>query len=364
MDKFNTNLTQLLNTIKRLYPEQIPNIDKHYNLSEATDKYLLEFWENCKDKGNDISTKNEIIFSKNSIILVNVDFNKIWNDESLQDSEKDNIWKIIQSLWIFAFQFIKDQDLKSILKTFKKLGENRDSLDEESKAFLNIIDSLTDKFAKADISGNDTDEFKEDGNESSGFGFDFNIPELLDGEIGKIAKEIAEEIDPSDLDLSNKEELVKNLMSGNFDEENDKSGVVKLVKNISEKIHNKIESGQIDKDKIMKEAEKIMKQFGGGKNKNPMSMFSNIMKSQMGKNMSDEEKDLFNQAAQIIGNGGKVMNINPHQLRNKMALRTTKERLLKKLEEKKAKKLLENSSSNTETNSENNNKAKQSNKKK
>ncbi len=367
MDKFNTNLTQLLNTIKRLYPEQIPNIDKHYNLSDATDKYLLEFWENCKEKGNDISTKNEIIFSKHSTILINVDFNKIWNDESLQDNEKDNIWKIIQSLWIFAFQYIKDQDLKSILKTFKNLGENRDSLDEESKAFLNIIDSLTDKFAKADISGNDTDEFKEDGNESSGFGFDFNIPELLDGEIGKIAKEIAEEIDPNDLDLSNKEELVKNLMSGNFDEENDKSGVVKLVKNISEKIHNKIESGQIDKDKIMKEAEKIMKQFGG-KNKNPMSMFSNIMKSQMGKNMSEEEKDLFNQAAQIIGNGGKVMNTNPQQLRSRMALKSTRERLLKKLEEKKAKQNNDNSSttaaSKPSSTSVSTNKPKQSNKKK
>ena len=86
MDKFNTNLSQLLNTIKRLYPDQTANIDKHYDLTGQTDKYLLEFWENCKDKGNDISTKNEIIFSKNSIILVNVDFNKIWNDERVNRS--------------------------------------------------------------------------------------------------------------------------------------------------------------------------------------------------------------------------------------------------------------------------------------
>lgn len=340
MEKFNSNLIQLLTTIKSLYPNQTKLIDKHYDLTEQSDKYLIEFWNNCKDKGNDISTKNEIIFSKHSIILVNVDFNTIWNDENLQEAEKDNIWKIIQSLWIFAFQYIKDQDLKSILKSFKKMGENRNALDEESRAFMDIIDSLTDKFANMDVSGND-EEFKDvdgSGNESSssGFGFDFNIPELLNGEIGKIAQEIAADIDPNDLDLSNKEELVKNLMSGNFDEENDKSGVVKLVKNISDKIHNKIESGQIDKDKIMKEAEKIMKQFGG-KNKNAMSMFSNMMKSQMGKNMSEEEKDLFNQATQILQNGGKVMNTNPQQLKSKLALKSTRDRLLKKLEEKKAK---------------------------
>ncbi len=366
MEKFNSNLSQLLTTIKSLYPNQSKLIDKHYDLTEESDKYLLEFWNNCKDKGNDISTKNEIIFSKHSIILVNVDFNTIWNDENLQDAEKDNIWKIIQSLWIFAFQYIKDQDLKSILKSFKRMGQNRDALDEESRAFMDIIDSLTDKFANMDVSGND-EEFKDvdgSGNESSsGFGFDFNIPELLNGEIGKIAQEIAADIDPNDLDLSNKEELVKNLMSGNFDEENDKSGVVKLVKNISDKIHNKIESGQIDKDKIMKEAEKIMKQFGG-KNKNAMSMFSNMMKSQMGKNMSDEEKELFNQATQIIQNGGKIMNTNPQQLKSKLALRTTRDRLLKKLEEKKAKQALEQTNNgNKNTTSTNASKNAQNNKK-
>ncbi len=126
-------------------------------------------------------------------------------------------------------------------------------------------------------------------------------------------------------------------MSGNFDDENDKSGVSKLVKKITNKVKDKIESGEIDQDKLKEEAMGIMKKFMGGKKGKPgkmMDAFKNMMGAQ---NMSEEEKEMFNQATKILESGGKMMGMKPQQMENRMKLKSTKERLLKKLADKKAK---------------------------
>ncbi len=116
MEKFNQNLSQFIDIIKKNYPSQKELIEKHYTFDNNTgDKYLKEFLDSCTKIGDDISTKNEIIFSKGSNVLVSVDFYSIWNDESLSEEQRNNIWKYLQTLYIFAFEYIKDQDFKTIL---------------------------------------------------------------------------------------------------------------------------------------------------------------------------------------------------------------------------------------------------------
>ncbi len=342
MEKFNSTLRELLNVIKLNYKEQSSSIDKYYIFDENTnDKYLNEFWENTKDKTAYLSSKNEIIFSKNSIILNNIDFNKIWNDENLEDTQRENIWKYLHTLWMFGYEhtLCDGKEFKSVLKNIKKMAASNLDLNDENRTLLDILDSLTHKIEKqVDSSANAFDD--EEGIDSSGNdGFDFKIPDLLNGVIGDLAKEIADEIDPSELDFSNinKAELMQNIMSGNFDDENDKSGVSKLVKKITNKVKDKIESGEIDQDKLKEEAMGIMKKFMGGKKGKPgkmMDAFKNMMGSQ---NMTEEEKEMFNQATKILESGGKMMGMKPQQMENRMKLKSTKERLLKKLADKKAK---------------------------
>jgi len=342
MEKFNSTLRELLNVIKINYKEQASSIDKYYIFDENTnDKYLNEFWENTKDKTSYLSSKNEIIFSKNSIILNNIDFNKIWNDENLEETQRENIWKYLHTLWMFGYEhtLCDGKEFKSVLKNIKKMAASNLDLNDENRTLLDILDSLTHKIEKqVDSSANALDD--EEGIDGSGNdGFDFKIPDLLNGVIGDLAKEIADEIDPSELDFSNinKVELMQNIMSGNFDEENDKSGVSKLVKKITNKVKDKIESGEIDQDKLKEEAMGIMKKFMGGKKGKPgkmMDAFKNMMGAQ---NMSEEEKEMFNQATKILESGGKMMGMKPQQMENRMKLKSTKERLLKKLADKKAK---------------------------
>ena len=66
--------------------------------------------------GNDISTKNEIIFSKDSVVLPCIDFHIIWNDPDLTDEQRENVWKYLHTLYILAFEHSKQQDFKTIIK--------------------------------------------------------------------------------------------------------------------------------------------------------------------------------------------------------------------------------------------------------
>ena len=78
MDKFNDNLEQFVSVIKKNYPLQVNAIDNYYSFDNPGTKYLDIFLKTSTTIGDDISTKNEIIFSKDSIVLPCIDFNTIW----------------------------------------------------------------------------------------------------------------------------------------------------------------------------------------------------------------------------------------------------------------------------------------------
>ena len=97
-------------------------------------------------------------------------------------------------MYVFAYEYIKESDFKTIMKEFKKLGEDYSQLDEESKTFINIIESLTNKYESGEHETNENNE--EENNSSS-----FTPPDLFGGVIGDLAKEIVNEIDPEELNL-------------------------------------------------------------------------------------------------------------------------------------------------------------------
>ena len=349
MEKFNDNLKQFVSIIKTNYPGQQAKIDEYYNFDSVNDRYLNEFVEICKTIGNDISTKNEIIFSKGSVVLKNIDFYLIWNDENLSDDQRENIWKYLQTLYIFAYEHIRESDFKSIMKEFKKLGSDRSTLDEETKTFIDIIESLTDKYQKGDNSIEEEDDDKEnDGG--------FTAPDLFGGVIGDLAKEIVNEIDPSEINIENPTEILNNLLSGNFDENNDTSGIANLVKNITGKIQDKITSGDINEADLFGEAQNMMKNFSKGSKMKGMGnmgeMFSNMMKAGMASGLDGEAADIFKEASNIIDKGMPT-NVTPAQLQSKAKLKSTRDRLRKKLEEKK--KILESKQKENEIESSQNN---------
>ena len=94
LDNFNKTLQELLVSIYEVYPDLKDIIMTHYHFPLNGDTYLNTFLENCENKGFDISTKNEFIFSEISIIIEHVEFYKLWNDEDIDEEYKENIWKV------------------------------------------------------------------------------------------------------------------------------------------------------------------------------------------------------------------------------------------------------------------------------
>ena len=349
MEKFNENLKQFIDVLKKKYPEQKENIENYYNFDNPGSKYIDEFLENCKNCGDDISSKNEIIFSKGSKILNNVDFYSIWNntdddsdnDESkeLSEEQRENIWKYLHTLYIFAYEYRCEKDFKLIMNELK--SKDVSTLDEEGKTFRNIIEGLSIQNRKPDNSELESEDSNKKANNSS-----IPVPDLFNGVIGNLAKEIAEEIDPSKINIEDPSKLLSSLMNGNLDESNDDSGIFDLVKDITGKIQNKLSSGNLNEEQLFSEAQNMMKSFAGGqsgipgmdKNFNPMNMFNNIMKSGMMDGLDPENKDIVEEASNIIKNKG-MSGTTSSQLANKAQLKSTRDRLRNKLEKKK--KLLE-----------------------
>jgi hypothetical protein len=136
---------------------------------------------------------------------------------------------------------------------------------------------------------------------------------IFDGKIGKLAKELAEEISGDFNDLvgdategeGTTQDVLKNLMK------NPKK-MMGLVKKVGDRLTQKMDSGEISKEEIMKEAGDIMakmKEMGGG---------------------ADKLNDLFKQFA------GKGMRMDTNAMDRMTKKEEIKERMRKKMEANKA----------------------------
>lgn len=328
LDNFNNNLEQLLNTIILNYPDQKQSIEEYYILPLDGNKYLNMFYENCRTKGNFISNKDEIIFSKESIILNNIDFNLIWNDNKIDEKDRHNIWKYLHTLYLYSFEYKKNKDIKTIVEELKNLSSENRNIDEHTQTFLSIIDSLSQEVEKIKKHTNiDTEidnilnEHEESlkkntdgiaGNIFGGLKLD-NMDQLFNGTIGNIAKEIIDDIDMEKMDIGDPSKLLGNLLSGKIDENN---GLMSMVKNITEKIHTKVNESNIKQEDLVGEAENMMS--------NLKSMTNNPIFSNLFKNMN-------------LGNMNMNIpkNAKPQIDQNKVRLQGTRERLRRKLQKKK-----------------------------
>ena len=134
---------------------------------------------------------------------------------------------------------------------------------------------------------------------------------IFDGKIGKLAKELADEIsgDFNDLVGDNTEgttqDVLKNLMKN-------PTKMMGLVKKVGDRLTQKMDSGEISKDEIMKEAGDIMakmKEMGGG---------------------AEKLNDLFKQFV------GKGMRVDTNAMDRMTKKEEVKERMRKKMEANKA----------------------------
>ena len=253
----------------------------------------------------DIIYQNDDIFKPekniNTFFLPSLDFKVIFNDTTVSDNTKKTIWKYLQLLMFTIVGNIKDKkDFGECMNLFDGIEE--DALQDQLKE---TIDGISDFFKHIDE--DDKQDKEQDKEEDTSSKPSFTMPDMPDldgmkshlhslfnGKIGSLAKEMAEEISDEFVDLLGGD----SMNTGNIDQKDIMKKLMKnpkkimdLMKKVTGKLDEKMKSGNISKDEIMREATDIMgkmKEMGGGDQFN--DLMKNLTKG-MGKGMK------FNQGA-------------------------------------------------------------------
>jgi hypothetical protein len=239
---------------------------------ENSTKFIFEF---CQKKYPprffEILYQNEEMFiNEDSTIdtefLPNIHFKNLWNFD-ITDKTRNTIWKYLQ---LILFSVIGSLDNREAFGDSAKLFE---AINEEDFK-IKLEETLT---KMQDIFNLQEPEVSQDGtseSSSSGFpSFDFsgnginmeNMPNandihdhitgMLDGKLGSLAKEIAEETAANlNMDMENVTDMkdVFNKLIKN------PSKLMGLVKNVGDKLDSRIKSGDIKESELIAEASEIM----------------------------------------------------------------------------------------------------------
>ena len=349
-------INNFVNDIDTSFPEfEIKNISPYNDLMDENNINLIE--EHCKkvypEKFFDILYQNEKIFNEDIELLEHINFKVIW-ESNISDETKKVIWKYLQ---IILFHVIKQVNDPSKLGSSAQLFEFIDNDDFKEK-ILDIFSEFSVLFNKdtsnnglfgdmsnnplfgdmsnnplfGDMSNNplfgdmSNNPLFGDMSNNPLFGdmsgnFDANeihkhIFKLLDGNIGKLAKELAEDtlkdlLDELDCDKSDQKALFEALIKN-------PTKLIKIMKTLSEKIENKIKKGEVNQDELIMEAAEMMKNM---------------------KNMPGMEEMLKKVAKQQGGGGAKgkapSMDSIEANLQNKLKASKQRARMLEKLNKKK-----------------------------
>lgn len=300
--KFNNYFLNLINELNNLYPH-IKSSTKYYNkLGENIDnETLLLLFQKKIQPHLELLNNND-----NSIITKPIFKNLNLHNLELTDKTKVTILKYFNILYIQSFRYNKSlEDINTLLR-------NKEPKNDEEKTFLCSIKNLKSKSLELQSKNNNESE-SEDSNTSSipSLG-GLDTSKLMNGSIGKLAMDIAKDIDINKLDLNDPTKLLTNMLSGNMKD----SGLQSLFSSITTKINDKINSGELDTNNIISEAQNIIGNGSGGMPNLPgmpnlgnmSSMLSGINKMMGQVNNSNPET--------VSNNMNNLPNVNEDMLQN------------------------------------------------
>jgi len=284
--------------------------DKLVKEDDLTEEKINEIFEYCKkimpERFFDILYKNADIFQKEEIntkFLPEIDFKELWNCDDISDNTRNIIWKYLQLIMFSIIETIRHQDsFGDAAKLFEAIDEN-----ELKSKLQESIDQMQTMFNEVNSQTENVKINTEDLPDPTGLHDHLN--NIMGGKLGKMAHEIAEEtVKDFDFDIG-EETNVGDIFQKLF---KNPGKLMNVVNNISKKLDNKLNSGEVNETELMKEAGDLMSQM-----KNIPGM----------PNIQDLLQNMNNMTGQQRGMMQQKMNLNDK-------LNTQKERLQKKLEER------------------------------
>lgn len=239
-EKFTKIITDFTNDLLITFPELKTSIDAldHANTYDhCLEMYPKIFFE--------ILYENESLFESNAdekgcFLLPGIDFTLIMK-ENISEKNKKTIWKYLQLILFCILEKINSKkSFGETSKIFEGVEENElhkkiaETMEEMKNLFVDV--SGEDASGTFDPSGMDPEKMKS------------HLDDLMNGKIGTLAKEIAEEAKNS---IGDETEFMQTIMKN-------PQKILSLVKNIGGKLEEKISSGQVKESELLEEATQIM----------------------------------------------------------------------------------------------------------
>ena len=337
-DEFKKVIFEFLADISNTFPEYKNTLSlfldsNGINISSTesesdTQKVVAILYDYCSkvypERFFDILYKNEKLFDKsvseyanvNTHFLPNIDFSVLWNTEGISDATRETIWKYLQLILMTIITNIEDRkSFGDAANLFEAINEDelRNKLEETIQQMYSMFEGVN-----ANASANASSESgsrpgvnasSEQGSGSgSEEGFNFfdwaknmnkggddgnaaepnanaesihdHISHILNGKIGKLAKEIAEET-AKDVDFemefggeSGENMDFKNVFQKMF---KNPGKLMSLVKNVGSKLDQKFKSGEIKESELMQEASDLLSKMKGMPGMNNLADMLNKM---------------------------------------------------------------------------------------
>lgn len=293
-NKFFKLIRQFLRSLEEQFPSSKKQIASFRKLMNNTkkNKFIKYVVSKLEPYSHDISHNNTEIFNTDEpvYLLKYIDFRKFFADE-VSDENKSIIWQYLQSLYIMGNFILQGNSLLKGLKNLEdnlnvndETGASNDEANPMNDALKNMFENLQKAQTQKEQTQNDetnTDNNNENtqktsDNQSNPFGF-----------IEELASEIANEIEIPD-DLKKPDAKPADLFhSIFFSKENH---FANMVSKVGEKIQKKMETGELNQEKLFSQTQDIMSnmQKGLGEMQNDPEMMkqmggmTNILQSMMG----------------------------------------------------------------------------------
>ena len=292
----------LLTSFPELRESLDPNLLAVIENDETQETELLAVRDYClkiyPEKFFEILYQNEKLFEADEPIylLPNIDFAYIWK-ENISDSTRKTIWKYLQLL---LFALVSDMSDTTSFGDTAKLFEAIDNDAFKTKLQETIFNM--DNAFDSDSSGNATGKENELPDPEK---LHDHMNKMLNGKLGNLAREIAEET-ASDINIDMEDETsVNDVFQKLF---KNPTKLMDLVTKVGSKLDTKIKSGDLKESELLAEAAEMMQHM------KDMPGMENI-------------QNLFNKA------GSDKMNVNAMQshMKRNIHLAKQKERMRSKI---------------------------------
>lgn len=331
--KFQSIIRDLTRDLSTTFPEY-SILWRKWTADEVPEREVEKLFKYCTEvypeRFFDILYQNEDIFKEesdaNTRFLPAVEFRLLYNCEGVSATTRSAIWKYLQLVLLSVVNSIRDKSafgdaanmfegvdeaelqgklnetLVGIADFFKNMGPDAEHEGQEEPDAEKMKDFMK-QFTEGEGAGKGTSAFpgmeefaKSFAQASQGQGPEGEMPSaddlhehlkgLFDGKIGSLAKELAEEI-TGDVENMFKDGTDANDIRSTGDMINkiikNPKQVMGLMKTISGKLQQKMKSGEISEEEIMKEASEIMGKMKGMKGMGQMGdMFKNLAKGMGG----------------------------------------------------------------------------------